>query len=277
MFLSIDWLSFTFSMDNEQEVMAFELWGRAAALLKRQFPLAYGALIDKWDWTPRPGRAPYNSAQQRSDNGVMIFARQGIEHSLVEVGGIGMDALGSLELELALAQEVRDRVTRIDIAADIFTEVQPDDFAKARETGHFKAWSEAFSSSGHTCYVGSKSSDRYARVYRYFHPHPRAQFLRIEHVLKAEQARLALSTIGDIGLETFVAQLGNTFGWKHPAWSPSANTLEAASAWRPERRQGKTVAWLYSQVLPAMLKLHREGVIDLREIVQDELLGKLDE
>lgn len=273
MFVSIDWISFTLDMQQQEQGMAFEIWGRAAAALRSQFPIASLALVKGWEYTPRMGRAPYNAAQQRSDNGVMIFAHQRLPHSLIEVGGIGLDALGGLEQELALLQAVSSRVTRVDIAADIFTDVQPDEFTKHRDEGRFKSWSESLSGTGHTIYVGSKTSDRYARVYRYFEPHPRSQFLRVEHVLKAEQAKLACEQIQSLGLDTFVALLGNTFGWQHPVWSPDADTAEAAKAWRPERRQGKTLAWMYTQVFPAIGRLYREGVLteqDLREALSEQ-------
>lgn len=266
MFVSIDWMSFTFEITVEQSVMAFELWGRAAAAMEAQFPLAAQMLIPNHDWIPRPGRAPYNSAQQRKDNGVMIFAHQRLPHSLVEVSGIGCDSLGSLEAELAMLQEVAPKLTRLDIAVDIYTATNPADFAAHRTGGRFSAWSEAVSGSGHTVYVGSKTSDRYARVYRYFDPHPRAKFLRVEHVLKAEQAKLAAAQIHNEGLDQFVALIGNTFGWQHEDWTPAANTDEAAKAWRPERRQGKTVSWVYSQVMPALIKLHLEGVLSIDDV-----------
>lgn len=266
MFVSVDWLSFVFSMDDKQEVMAFELWGRAAAALAKQFPLAYLALVKDWQFTPRMGRAPYNASQKREDNGVTIFAHQMIDHSLVEVGGIGLDAVGGLDAELAILQEVAPRLTRVDIAVDIFTEVRPDEFAAQRNTERFTSWSEAVSESGHTVYIGSKTSDRYARIYRYNEPHPRSQFLRVEHVLKAEQAKLAAAQINDVGLDTFVALIGNTFGWAHTCWSPAVNTDEAARAWRPERRQGKTVAWMYGTVFPSLEKLLKDGAIETSDV-----------
>lgn len=276
MFASVDWVSFTFEMSLAQEVLAFELWGRAAAALAEQFPLAAQMLMNGHDFTPRIGRAPYNASQQRDDNGVMIFAHQRLPHSLVEIGGIGCDALGSLEAELALVQEVAPRLTRLDIAVDIFCETRPDDFAAHREAGKFKAWSEAVSQSGHTIYIGSKTSDRYARVYRYNAPHPRSQFLRVEHVLKAEQAKMAAVEISSGGIERFVTMLGNTFGWKHADWQTTENTAEAVASWRPERRQGKTVRWVYAQVLPALLKLHHDGALDLREFWRENVEFLLD-
>jgi len=276
MFVSVDWLSFSFEMVASQQVMNFDLWGRVSECLNKQFPLAADMLIGGYEFIPRTGRAPYNSAQQRSDHGLTVFANQRLEHALVEVGGIGMDTLGGAAHELELIKSVAERVTRIDIAVDIFTDVRPDEFCSLRDAGRFKAWSESVSESGHTIYIGSRSSDRYARVYRYNPPHPRSQFLRVEHVLKAEQAKAAVPVMTAQGLDFFAQMLGKTFGWTHPCWDVSAESAEALKAWRPERRQGKTVAWLYSQVIPSMLKLHRDGVINLYEIWADEISPKLD-
>lgn len=276
MITSIDWLSFSFDIPTNQQSMSFELWGRAATALGQQFPLASDMLVGGYQFEPRQGRAPYNSAQQRTDHGLMIFANQRLEHALVEVGGIGMDTLGGVENELALLEHVAARATRIDIAVDIFTDIRPDEFCSMRDAGRFKAWSEAVSDSGHTVYIGSRSSDRYARVYRYNPPHPRAAWLRVEHVLKAEQAKAAIPTMISGGLPRFTAMLGKTFGWTHPCWSTDDDTAEALKAWRPERRQGKTVTWLYSQVIPAMVKLHREGVINMYEVWADYISQELD-
>lgn len=276
MFISIDWLSVSFKMEVTQQAFSHRLWDRAGDALKAQFPLLYDRMVADQNYTPRLGRAPYNASMRREDNGVVVFAHQMLEHGLVEIGGIGMDTLGGLDGEVELASSVASRCTRIDIAVDIFTDILPPEFTAYRDAGRFKAWSEAVSETGHTVYVGSKTSDRYARVYRYNPPHPRCQFLRVEHVLKAEQARMGIVQMTEGGLERFVAALGNTFGWTHPLWTPAVNTDEAVSAWRPERRAGKTVAWLHSAVLPALLRLHRDGTIDARQFFADHILPELD-
>lgn len=276
MFVSVDWLSFAFEMEVKQLGMAFTLFDRVGQQIERQYPKFYERMLAGHDWTPRTARAPYNSSMLRTDHGVTVFAHQMLAHGLVEVGGIGMDTLGGVQQELEIAAEVQPRLTRIDIACDIFCDVQPDAFCSLRDAGRFKSWGEQKSESGHTIYVGSRTSDRYARVYRYYEPHPRHQFLRVEHVLKAEQARSAIGQIKEVGLDAFVAMLGNTFGWTHPVWTPSAESDEAVRAWRPERRAGKTVMWLHAQVVPAIVKLHREGTIDARQLFADHILPELD-
>lgn len=276
MFASIDWLSFGFALEASQMTFGWKMEGRVGDAMSAQFPLAYDRLLSGQQFVPRTARAPYNHALLREDHGLTIFAHQMLEHGLVEVGGIGMDTLGGIDAEIELALSVASRLTRIDIACDIFCDVQPDAFCALREAGRFKSWGEQKSESGHTIYVGSRTSDRYARVYRYYEPHPRHQFLRVEHVLKAEQAKAAMATIAQVGLPAFVAMLGNTFGWTHEVWQADSETDEAVKAWRPERRAGKTVAWLHSQVLPAIIKLHREGTIDARQLFADHILPELD-
>ena len=276
MFASVDWLSFGFDMSTGQMGMAFSLFERVGRQLEQQYPKFFERMVAGYEWTPRTARAPYNASMLRADHGTTVFAHQMLNHGLVEVGGIGMDTLGGIEAELEIATEVQARLTRIDIACDIFTDVQPDEFCAHRVAGRFKSWGEQKSESGHTIYVGSRTSDRYARVYRYYEPHPRHQFLRVEHVLKAEQAKQAVEVLKTTSLDHMVAMLGNTFGWTHAAWTPESETDEAVKAWRPERRAGKTVMWLHSQVIPAIVKLHREGTIDARQIFADHILPELD-
>jgi len=276
MFVSIDWLSFGFEMEGQQKMMAFKLFDRVGDAIAAQYPLFNARMCEGNNFLPRTARAPYNSSMLREDHGMTVFAHQMLNHGLVEVGGIGMDTLGGVEAEIEIAREVQGRLTRIDIACDIFCDVQPDEFCSLRDGKRFKSWGEQKSESGHTIYVGSRTSDRYARVYRYYEPHPRHQFLRVEHVLKAEQAKAAVKQIEHSGLPAFVAMLGNTFGWTHPIWTPDHDTDEAVKAWRPERRAGKTVMWLHAQVIPAIVKLHRDGTIDARQLFADHILPELD-
>lgn len=179
MFISIDWLSFGFDMAQTQLGMAFNLFDRVGKMLETQYPLFYERMVTPLDWTPRTARAPYNAAMLRADHGATVFAHQMLGHGLVEVGGIGMDTLGGVEAEIEMLYHVRQRLTRVDIACDIFCDVQPDAFCSLRDGARFKSWGEQKSESGHTIYVGSRTSDRYARVYRYYEPHPRHQFLRV--------------------------------------------------------------------------------------------------
>lgn len=276
MIASIDWLSFTFPTDRKEDYLSHELWGRVETAFSRQLPRTYRLTTADSIFTQRMGRAPYSAALQREDNGMMVFASPRLDNALVELSGIGCDALGGTENELVVLEENLPRLTRVDIAVDILTEVQPNEFVSERSDGRFASWSENLTPTGHTIYIGSRKSDRYCRVYRYFEPHPRSRFLRVEYVLKAEQARAGALSLCDSGVGAVVAKLGNSFGWKHPLWQPEVTTTEKAKSWQPEREQGRTVMWVYAQVLPALLKLHRQNVLDLREVWHNDILPRLD-
>lgn len=184
--------------------------------------------------------------------------------------------MGSDERALELLTSISGHLTRLDIACDMLCLTRPNEFAGERRSGRFSAWSEVVSASGHTIYVGARSSDRYARVYRYNEPHPRAHLLRCEFVLKGKQAQQAAQTIKSDGLTAYTAALGNTFGWQHSDWLLGGLTDAEATAWRPERRQGKTVRWIYASVVPALLKLHREGALDVQALFDQDIFPRLD-
>lgn len=276
MFVSLDWVSFTFDSRVGDGVPGHALAERLGDSLSREFPNFYGRHVMYHEWYPKHGRAPYHTGLQRDDGGVMIFGHGMLEHALVEIGGVGMDTCGGMEGELELLAEVQPRLTRLDVAVDIPCDVTPPEFTAHRSMKRFKSWSEAKSSSGHTVYVGSRTSDRYARVYRYNEPHPRAGLLRVEMVMKGQQAKQVASDIAAAGIINVAAALGDVFGWTHAVWSPAPDELMEIKAWRPERRHGKTVSWLYSQVIPAIVKLHLDGVIDARQVFADDILPLLD-
>lgn len=54
--------------------------------------------------------------------------------------------------------------------------------------------------------------------------------------------------------------------------------FEEIKAYKPERRHGKTVTWLHTQVTASLVKLSGEGVIDLEQFfehVRSQASGKV--
>lgn len=258
----IDWLSFTFPVDyskgkiaHENEVLAEALenylgasWQTIATLLG--------------DWEPRPGRAPYNSAYWNRA-GLMIYWHIKLDHALLEISGQGCAALRQIETLNAVITSARERITRIDLAVDIRTDTLPIDFVKQANTGRFKAIGTQTSKSGQTVYIGSKSSERYCRVYRYFKPHPRGDFLRTEFVFRKKTAKLFVETLiaSEFALRPVAIGAGDVYGFHHPDWDLGTDPIKLSS-YTPERRSGKTLSWMVSQVAPAFIKLCRDGAIE---------------
>jgi len=262
----IDWLSFTvkFEMDGDSnEIIALSLaLGALEELLGNTYDVL-GLSSQPFWWVG--GRKPYRAAFQRKDGGVSIFVNPKLPHALVEITGRACEELADDPRAAAFLDCISDRLTRLDLAVDMLTETDPREFIANREQGRFKAHSEIVEQSGTTCYVGSRSSNRYARVYRYNPPHPRAALLRCEFVVKDDDARLTAKALLKDGLDAVVATLGAQFGWMHDSWDTKGITMAELQAYRPEREKGKTLYWLEKTIAPLLLKLHQQGIINVYE------------
>jgi len=154
----------------------------------------------------------------------------------------------------------------MDYAVDVRSDVRPAVFANDRKHQNFRAISYIKSDTGETVYIGSPKSDRFARVYRYDKPHPRAELLRIEYVFRRDLAKASAHAFLTAASEqTFIAQLGNTWGFNHPVWEPGAVTDERLRAPIVSREEQDTVRWLYVQVAPALRRLIDHHAINVND------------
>lgn len=265
MIIKIDWISFTVALEPAEdwnELDAVYAAGAAILDLSEQIP----------DWLrlrealePGDGRAPYRNSWRGSMPGVVIMTGPTLPHALVEISGRACAILALNQTLLPLLAVVQDNLTRLDIACDMLTDTDPVEFANSRLPGRFKSHSEFVSASGSTAYVGSRTSDRYARVYRYNEPHERAHLLRCEYVVKKENARLTAASVLANGLDNVAAAMGNQFGWTHPDWIVEDPDEIELKMHRPERREGKTLYWLADTVAPLLVRLQQEGILDVQE------------
>lgn len=155
-------------------------------------------------------------------------------------------------------------VSRLDFAVDMYTDCTPQEFIEKRTNDHFKTVSNFHSPTGDTSYVGSWSSDRFSRVYRYAHPHERAEWLRAEHVFRRRQAKRIASLLVDHSVAGIAKAIGEIYGWSHEAWTPEKlgkPALEKIEAWKRERHASKTLQWLEDVAIPAAMRLEEEGEI----------------
>lgn len=270
----VDWISFSVVVNPAQDGNDRSAAYRAAEALQALHPDLVQWLRMGDDFTPERGRAPYNTSWVRDTPGLRIFTHPDLPHALFEVSGQGCDRLTLDGFMDGVLSAVAPRCTRVDVACDILTETRPIAFDKERSNGRFKSRSEIVSEDGETVYVGSRSSDRYARVYRYNPPHERSHFLRVEHVIKAENAQIMARAIPQKGLASVVASLGQAFGWEHADWSVNEDPAEIA-VYRPERREGKTLYWLADTIAPLLVRLHNEGVLDIADWLDTHVLPKL--
>lgn len=233
----------------------------------------YDVLKSEQKWLSGENHRPFSAALRRKDNTMSLQWNHKLSHAVFEISGAGCDLLGDTIVTGGLMALVADRAVRVDIATDFLCQVHPARFVEQRHPGRFKSGGEKFSPTGHTIYVGSRDSNRFARVYRYDEPHPRSKFLRVEHELKHKDARATCAAIAANGVMHTQLALGKVFGWQHVLWNPDKISTEKLPAWAPERGNADTLRWLITSVVPAMKRLHDAGTIDIEEFVQEYLLN----
>lgn len=275
MFTHIDWLSFTFKFDNSELTNDQEASERVFDEMDYRIDGWLDTLGGGGEWKFAKGRKPYSISLKSQDDGVTLYWNWKLDHFLVEISGKGCERIFANGEGQHVLRAVRGRVTRLDLAVDMECKTNPIDFAKSRSNQRFKSYEEKVSETGTTYYVGAETSNRFARVYRYNEPHPRAHLLRAEHVFRAEDAKAMLESLLDNGLDTAAKQCEMIFGWTHEAWTPDVQEAEKLSAHRASRDVSQTVFWLYETVAPALARLHNEGELDLYTFLKEAVLPKI--
>ncbi len=257
----IDWLTFTIPM------IYFGEDDRAyAQAVQNGFTDMFGVEVcasvfgSGWQKQER-SRAPYVDAWVQTGKGITLYASPNLTHACIEISGQGCEELIKQLLMECVVLAAKERVTRIDIACDILTETRPSDFVKEVDHERMRTSGHVISDTGETCYVGSKKSDRYARVYRYNAPHPRSHLLRIEHVFRKDYAKKVASEIASAGIERVAVSCGLAFGWSHPVWDTTDMDPADISVTRERGDSGNTVYWLVTSVAPAFKRLCASGAI----------------
>jgi len=212
------------------------------------------------DWQIVKPRAPYAFARRSDDNSRMLLVHPLATHFTFEVTGTHCGKI--THLMPYIMRDFADVLSRVDIAVDMETDTTPLQFDEKCNPARVNTRSRMTSSTGETVYIGSRSSDRFARVYRYNPPHPRAHLLRAEFQLKGPFAKSAGAAIGDgVSLNGIAAHLGDHFGFQHEAWQPEAPAVKLTV--NSHAQSGKTVYWLCTTVAPLLRRLEREGRLDI--------------
>jgi len=257
----VDWLSFTLPVqgsDGDLEDFASNVLGTIYTHLGKEI---FDNVFNR-EWQERAGgRAPYSYSHDVGATGIVIFTNPRRSELLVEVGGKGCEYLRSQLLLDDTLSHVQTTITRLDVAADVETQVLPHEFAPEANYPTTRSYSKLCSQSGETVYIGSQHSEKFIRVYRYKSPHPRSRFLRIEFVFRRKVARAVCGEILVQGEEAVAAWAGENAHFLHPIWNVKDDHEKFFVFDRPEREAGKTTYWLIQSVAPAFRRLVHEGVI----------------
>ena len=263
----VDWLTWT--MRPKMPVQSVtEVYDRARTQLKGLSHEHEKIFFDGQGFDRSPRISNFDLCLAREDRAATIGGCGPQGHMLFQLSGRGCDALRNVALSRRFVREVALLLSRFDYAVDIRTKTTPRAFVNVRWHKNFRTLSYIRSDSGETAYVGSTKSDRFVRVYRYREPHPRADLLRIEFVFRRAHARAAAELYCEQENDAkFLAKLGNTYGWKHPDWTPGIQTDERISAPTVDRHTEDTIAWLYKQVAPAMRRVMASGGFDMTDFL----------
>ncbi len=257
----IDWLTFTIPM-----IYFGEDDNAYASAISQGFEDMFGLEIranvfgGEWKKQER-SRAPYVDAWIQDKGGITLFASPNLTHACIEISGSGCESLIQTN-ELALViNACKERVTRIDIACDIETSIRPVEFVEKVSHERMRTSGQVISDTGETCYVGSQKSERYARVYRYNQPHPRAHLLRVEHVFRKDYAQRVAQACSECESTAVAKSAGMAFGWSHSVWATDEIDGPDISVTRERGSSGNTVFWLVNSVAPAFKRLCENGAI----------------
>jgi DNA relaxase NicK len=215
------------------------------------------------EWQIVKPRAPYSFARRSDDNTRTLYVHPLASHYTIEVSGAHCGRLSASEWVQTLAAW-QGNISRLDVAVDMACDITPRDFARDAKDSAVKTRSQFVSSTGETVYLGSRSSERYTRIYRYNAPHPRAHLLRAEFQLKHDYANAAaLALVDGESLNGIAAELGRVFGFAHPCWPGDPNPVPLVV--HSHAQSGNTVHWLTNTIAPLLRRLERENKLDVGE------------
>jgi DNA relaxase NicK len=270
---TLDWLSFSIILGESHPDHGWN-WTDVQRAVEHLLGDTMTEYISGDGWEPAGGRKPYAQSFRNVMKGITVFWSGKMFHALIEISGVGMKAIRDAGLQEELLQRTQARATRIDIATDIQTDVLPLEFATQRNVARFKAHGSYTSKSGYTEYIGSRTGELFARVYRYSDPHPRSAFLRVEHECKGQTAKATIALLLAHGVAEVQAGLGARFGWCHPLWQPDQQRVLAITTPANRRQDAKTEIWLRTQVAASFRRLVASGTIgDARAWVEEVLLS----
>lgn len=211
-------------------------------------------------WQIVKPRAPYSFARRSEDNTRTLYVHPLSAHFTLEVSGTHCQTIAP-HIHTVM-EAFSPFLSRLDVATDMENDETPSGFVACAAPTALKTRSDMESPTGRTVYLGSRSSDRFCRVYRYNPPHPRSHLLRAEFQLKNDYAKRAGEAIAQgEAVNGIAAELGRVFGFQHPAWQPQAEPVKLKV--QSHAQSGNTVFWLTTTVAPLMRRLKREGKLDV--------------
>lgn len=269
-YYSIDYYSFTIPIrapfgEIAHESIAFAI-NTFVSLIAGEHSHKFGA----GSWGIEQAKGFYSVRLRHEVSGVALSLGTINAHIFCELSGRACNNLEAIDALMGIIQATHERCSRIDFAVDIVTDEDPETFCLERENKSFKSNGTINSPSGKTCYLGSRNSERMARVYRYSPPHPRSHLLRVEAEYKSDAAKVAAKRVTETNLREACLEAHKPFGWKSRLWDADATHAIKIPYKSYNPSNAATVRWLYGDVITALRNAIANGLVDL-----DDWLTKL--
>jgi len=273
MLCQIDWYSFT--IPTITPITGIGVEGLTSAYRAFDTVGFMWLLPDYTDdgWSINLGRGFYKVRYQHQDTHISVSWGSVNPHVFVELDGQSCALLREAGILSSIIERTRESATRVDCSVDFETDLRPKEFAEYVGNERIFARGYMVSESGETAYIGARQSSRFARVYRFNPPHPRAGLLRVEAEYKGSAAKALLDVAKSSEVVALVTAAHEYFSWTHPLWVNSVPM--ALKVKLPVRDKAGTgnVRWLIRVAFPALLKANREGLIDLPQMLRAVDLG----
>jgi DNA relaxase NicK len=261
----IDWYAYTIEIPRMSENQITARWLYDAFHAIPDYMRPRDGIMD---WSAK--RSGWTAGMNIGNHTFVWIRRDGL--MLIEHTGRGCEHLRQENALMRVIDQTRTTCTRIDLAVDIHNPdmgVSPLEFAKNRGLKRVTAGGTQTSATGQTAYVGSRKSSRYCRVYQYTAPHPRSDYMRIEYVLKKDQAKAVCNLVLSHGVGAVERGMASFYEWRHDLydWSSENATAVDVPAAHIDRSAEKTVRWLYGPVTQSVIKLVAESNLNLNDFV----------
>lgn len=263
----VDYFSYTIktAIGTDTPLKRVDNNGLWHSILNQNCPKYLLRFRERWDYTVPKRRNGYTFGFNVDDAIYCWFNGKDIH---IEITGDGCTMLYETQQLLDIIRDNAFGATRIDIAHDIQTDITPLEFGASGKVGN--AYTVDNSKSGQTVYLGSKTSNRFVKVYRYNKPHPRAHLLRIEYTYRYDDAVKIANLLKTQNEAVLAFSSATRYEWSHDVWK-SLKTPETIkiTAHRKDRNTAKTVIWYRTQVLPAIARMVKSGDYTIDQVIKD--------
>ena len=255
---TIDWLSYTISWHELDKDALTTLDGQRASMPH--------LVHVEGDWTRDVPLHGYEDAwvNKEGGNARVMISRPG--HAMgvhVQLPGQALAKMHPLDI-LQTVEACKASVTRIDIAIDFHGVSDPEDCYQAFMLGAAETRAANVNlitgTKGKTCYVGSRSSERYLRVYdKAAQTQTEGDWTRIELECKGRVAKWVAKTVKEKGYNAIPPIIRKFFAAPKIDWYERATTVRDAEIGTPEpKKMTDTRGWLLGVVAKTLAKETKE-------------------